>query len=51
MSDEKKTDVPAPTVKSGAGKGDKPRNISRQFWNNWDEIDWGRPKKKDKKSD
>lgn len=27
--------------KSDAGKGDKPRNVSRQFWDNWDEIDWG----------
>lgn len=24
--------------KSDAGKGDKPRNISRQYWDNWEEI-------------
>jgi hypothetical protein len=33
------------TRKSSAGKGDSPRNISRQFWNNWEEIDWGHKKK------
>jgi len=27
--------------KSAAGKGDAPRNISRQFWDNYSLIDWG----------
>jgi hypothetical protein len=26
--------------KSAAGKGDSPRNISKKFWDNWDEIEW-----------
>lgn len=26
------------TRKSAAGKGDSPRNISRKFWENWDNI-------------
>lgn len=40
MSEEKKIEsVPSVTPKkSGAGKGDKPRNISRKFWDNWDKI-------------
>jgi len=30
--------------KSDAGKGDKPRNIGKKYWNNFDQIDWGRKK-------
>lgn len=26
--------------KSDAGKGDSPRNISRKFWDNYDQINW-----------
>lgn len=28
------------------GKGDKPRNISKKFWKNYDEICWSQKKKK-----
>jgi hypothetical protein len=28
------------------GKGDKPRNISKKFWENYDQIRWDRKKKK-----
>jgi hypothetical protein len=35
--------------KSDAGKGDKPRNISRDYWKNYETINWGRKKKKLKK--
>lgn len=42
MADEIKSDVSKEKSlfknKSAAGKGDKPRNISREYWNNWDEI-------------
>ncbi len=32
---------------SSAGKGDKARNnCSSQFWDNYDQIDWGRAKSK-----
>lgn len=24
----------------GAGKGDRPRPITKKYWNNYDEIDW-----------
>ena len=24
----------------GAGKGDKPRPITKKYWDNYDEIDW-----------
>ena len=44
MSDDVKIQPPAEkhtfTRKSDAGKGDVPRNISRKFWDNYDEIDW-----------
>ena len=34
-----------------AGKGDKPRNcFSKRFKDNYDEIDWGRGKRKGKKN-
>lgn len=35
---EKNKTPPPSTPKTGAGKGDKPRNISRKFWDNYDEI-------------
>jgi hypothetical protein len=36
---------------TGAGKGDSPRNISKRFWEHYDEIDWGSgPKKQNDKS-
>jgi len=31
--------------KSPAGKGDKPRNISKKYWDNYDEIKWNSKKK------
>lgn len=32
-----------------AGKGDSPRNISKKFWDNYDEISWpSKAKKLDK---
>jgi hypothetical protein len=42
MSDKKESIF---TSKSEAGKGDKPRNISRQYWDNYDQIDWKKKKK------
>jgi hypothetical protein len=42
MANESKAEVSADKSlfksKSAAGKGDKPRNISRDYWNNFDEI-------------
>jgi hypothetical protein len=42
MGNETKVNVPKDKPifknKSDAGKGDKPRNISRDYWNNFDEI-------------
>ena len=42
MANENKIDIPKDKSlfkgKSDAGKGDKPRNISRNYWNNWDDI-------------
>lgn len=42
MGNETKVDVPKDKPifksKSDAGKGDKPRNISRDYWKNFDEI-------------
>jgi len=35
------------TKKSSAGKGDSPRSISRQFWDNYQLIDWSKDGKKD----
>lgn len=50
MADETKIEVPKEKPffkdKSAAGKGDKPRNVSRDYWERFDEIDWGHPKKK-----
>jgi hypothetical protein len=50
MSEETKIETPKEKPlfhnKSAAGKGDSPRNVSKQFRDNWDEIDWkkdGRP--------
>lgn len=33
------------------GKGDKPRNLSERFRENYDSIDWGNRKKKNLESD
>ena len=30
--------------KSDAGKGDKPRNISKKYYDNYDQIDWSKKK-------
>lgn len=42
MADEKKIETPKEKSlfkdKSAAGKGDKPRNVSRAYWKNFDEI-------------
>jgi len=35
------------TNKSDAGKGDKPRSVSKKYWDNFDQIDWGDKNKKD----
>ena len=42
MSDKKDSIF---TSKSDAGKGDKPRNISKKYWDNYDQIDWKKKKK------
>jgi hypothetical protein len=34
------------TNKSPAGKGDKPRSISKKYWDNFDQINWGDKKEK-----
>ena len=34
--------------KSDAGKGDKPRSIGKKYWDNFDQIDWGRKKEQKK---
>ena len=47
MSDKKDSIF---TSKSDAGKGDKPRSISKKYWDNYDEIDW-KKKKNDKLSE
>lgn len=43
-TEEKKIETPKEKPffkdKSAAGKGDRPRNVSRAFWDNWEEIDW-----------
>jgi hypothetical protein len=31
------------------GKGDSPRNISKKYFDNFDKINWGTPKNKEKK--
>lgn len=42
MADETKIETPKEKPffkdKSAAGKGDRPRNVSRDYWDNWDEI-------------
>lgn len=42
MADEKKVEIPKEKPlfkdKSAAGKGDRPRNISRGYWENFDDI-------------
>lgn len=44
MSEETKIEAPKEKRlfhnKSAAGKGDSPRNISQQYRDNYDEIDW-----------
>jgi hypothetical protein len=30
--------------KSDAGKGDKPRNISKKYYDNYDQINWNKKK-------
>ena len=52
MSNETKIETPKEKPfyhkKSAAGKGDVPRNVSQQYRDNYDEIDWkkdGRPLK------
>jgi hypothetical protein len=39
MSDKKESIFKS---KSEAGKGDKPRNISKKYWDNYDQIDWSK---------
>jgi hypothetical protein len=34
--------------KSDAGKGDKPRNISKKYYDNYDQINWGKKKNDNK---
>lgn len=42
MNNESQVEVPKDKSlfksKSAAGKGDRPRNVSRSYWNNWDQI-------------
>jgi len=28
------------TKTQGAGKGDKPRPVTKKYWDNYDQIDW-----------
>jgi hypothetical protein len=44
MSDKKDSIF---TSKSDAGKGDKPRNISKKFWENYGDIEWNSKKPKE----
>lgn len=44
MSD-KDTDKSIYKNKSAAGKGDSPRNISKQYFENYDLIEWSNKKK------
>jgi len=30
---------------SGAGKGDRPRPVTKKYWDNYDLIDWGKKTK------
>jgi hypothetical protein len=39
MSDKKESIFKS---KSEAGKGDKPRNISKKYWDNYDQINWSK---------
>ena len=34
--------------KSDAGKGDKPRNISKKYYDNYEQINWNKKKNDDK---
>jgi hypothetical protein len=34
--------------KSDAGKGDKPRNISKKYYDNYDQINWDKRKNDNK---
>jgi hypothetical protein len=34
--------------KSDAGKGDKPRNISKKYYDNYDQINWDKKKNDNK---
>lgn len=47
MSDKKESIF---TSKSEAGKGDKPRNISRKYWDNYDQIDWSKKQNSNKQN-
>lgn len=44
MSEETKIETPKDKSlfhkKSAAGKGDSPRNVSKAYWDNYDEINW-----------
>ena len=37
--------------KSSAGKGDKNRSVSKEFWDGYDLIDWNNKKQKGKKNE
>lgn len=41
MSDKKESIFKS---KSDAGKGDKPRNISKKYYDNYDQINWSKKK-------
>ena len=30
---------------SGAGKGDRPRPVTKKYWDNYDQIDWSKKTK------
>ncbi len=46
ISMDKKQNDSIFTNKSSAGKGDKPRNISKSYYENYSEIDWSAHKKR-----
>jgi hypothetical protein len=37
-NDDRNNELKSQSV--GAGKGDKPRPITKKYWDNYDEIDW-----------
>ena len=41
MSDKKESIFKS---RSDAGKGDKPRNISKKYYDNYDQINWSKKK-------